>query len=106
MHWMALMVMAVEAVDFIGWTSALRHFGADAGGSGVCTMLFEWARPHHPDPVLAAGAGAALLYWLTWSQSCAYDLFMSWWSHLEHRRGMLEPPSVVLTDRALELLWL
>ena len=102
----ALTFRAVEAVNFIRWLPSQRHIGVDADGTGACTLLFEWARPHHPLPALAAGAGAALLYRLMWSQSCAHELAMSWWKHLDHQRGMLEPPSVVLTDRALDILWL
>ena len=35
----ALMVRAVEAVDFIQWTSALRHFGLEGDCSGVRATL-------------------------------------------------------------------
>ena len=103
---MALIVRAVEAVNFIRWLLALWHFGADAGGPGDGTTCFDMARPCHLLPACPAGVGDAPVYSSTWSQSCAHDRPMSWLNHLEHRLGMLKPPPVVLTDRALELLWL
>ena len=98
--------MAVEAVDFIRWTSAQRHFGADAGGSGGAATLWDLARPHHPVLARAAGVCESPIYRLTWSQSCAHDLPMSWWSQLEHRFGMPKPPPAVRRARAFDLLWL
>ena len=106
MQWMALMVRAVEAVHFIGWPSALRHFGADVGSSGAAATLFDLARPHHPQPARAAGVCESPIYRLTWSQSCAHDLPMSWLKQLEHRFGMPKPPPAVCRARALELPWL
>ena len=106
MQWMALMVRAVEAVNFIQWLPAQWHSGVDAGGPGDGTTCFDMARPCHLLPARPAGVGDAPAYSSTWSQSCPHDRPMSWLNHLEHWLGMLEPPPVVLTDRALELLWL
>ena len=82
------------------------HSGVDADAPGDCTTRCNMARPCHPLPAHAEGACEAPVYSLTCSQSCAHDLPISWWSHVEHWLGMLEPPPVVLTDRALEILWL
>ena len=82
MQCVALMVMAVEAVDFIRWTSASWHFGVDAGGLDVGTTLFGMARAHLPLPAGAAVVCEAPACDLNWSQICAHDLPMSWWRHL------------------------
>ena len=73
MQCVALIVMAVEAVDFIRWMSPQRHFGVDAGGAGVGTTLFGIARAHHPLPVRAAVVCVAAVCGLTWSKICADD---------------------------------
>ena len=106
MQCVALMVMAVEAVDFIRWMPPQRHFGVDAGGTGVGTTLFGIARAHHPLPVRAAVVCEAPACGLTWSQFCAHDLSMSLWRHLETRFVMLEPPPAVRCARAFNLQWL
>jgi hypothetical protein len=67
----ALMVMAVEAVDFIRWKSAPWHFGVDAGGLDGGTTLFGMARAHNPLRVRAAVVSEAAVCCLTWSQFCA-----------------------------------
>ena len=101
------MVRAVlVAVDFIRWTSALRHFGVDVGGSGGAATLWDLARPHHPVLARAAGVCESPIYRLTWSQSCAHDLPMSWLNQLKHRLGMPKPPPAVCRARAFDLLWL
>ena len=105
MQWMALMVRAVEAVDFIRWTSAQRHSGADSDGPGGCTTRSRMARACHRLPARAAGVCESSIWSITWSQSCAHDLPMSWWNHLEHRLVMPKPPPAVCRARALELLW-
>jgi len=84
----ALMVRAVEAVDFIRWMPAQRHFGVDGDGSGVDATLCKLAYAHHPLPARAAGACEALFCSRTWSQKCAHDPSMSWWRHLRGHGGM------------------
>jgi hypothetical protein len=94
----ALMVRAVEAVDFIRWMPAQRHFGLKGGGPGVRATLYKLACAHHPLPACAAGVGEALICSLTWSQKCAHDLSMSWWRHLWHHVGMPVPQSPSLNS--------
>ena len=106
MQWMALMVRAVEAVNFIRWEPAQWHSGVDAGGTLAAATYFDMGRASEPLPAQVANVCEGAVCRLTWSQSCAHDLPMSWLKHLEHWLGMPKPPPIARSARAFELLWL
>ena len=100
------MVRAVEPVNFIRWLPAQWHSGVDAGGTLAAATLLDMGCACEPLTAPVANVCEGAVCRLTWSQSCAHDLPMSWWKHLEHWLGILEPLPIVITGRALELLWL